>query len=132
MLYIVFTMYTIVDVIYAHVSLRSSSVKMGTIRRRLAWPLCKDDVHKSRSVNKLLSLRSRRNLFVTGAVCFGRCFPCLLFVSVTRKLTRASLNVCSMFCLCVCLIDAFASKLERLFEVVSMFSMFVFPRRAQA
>ena len=32
-------------------SFRGSSVKIGTIQRRLAWPLCKDDTHKSRSVN---------------------------------------------------------------------------------
>ena len=32
-------------------SLRGSSVKIGTMRRRLAWPLRKDDTHKSRSVN---------------------------------------------------------------------------------
>ena len=32
-------------------SLRGSSVKVGTIQRRLAWPLRKDDTHKSRSVN---------------------------------------------------------------------------------
>ena len=28
---------------------RGSSVKIGTIQRRLAWPLRKDDTHKSRS-----------------------------------------------------------------------------------
>ena len=32
-------------------SLRGSSVKIGTIQRKLAWPLRKDDTHKSRSVN---------------------------------------------------------------------------------
>ena len=32
-------------------SLRGSSVKIGTIQRILAWPLRKDDTHKSRSVN---------------------------------------------------------------------------------
>ena len=32
-------------------SLRGSSVKLGTILRRLEWPLRKDDTHKSRSVN---------------------------------------------------------------------------------
>ena len=32
-------------------ALRGSSVKIGTIQRRLAWPLCKDDTHTSRSVN---------------------------------------------------------------------------------
>jgi hypothetical protein len=31
-------------------SLRGSSVKLGTIQRRLAWPLRKDDTRKSRSV----------------------------------------------------------------------------------
>ena len=31
--------------------LRRSSVKIGTIQRRLAWPLRKDDTHKSRSVH---------------------------------------------------------------------------------
>ena len=35
-------------------SLRRSSVKMGTIQRRLAWPLRKDDTHKSRSVTNFL------------------------------------------------------------------------------
>ena len=32
-------------------SLRGSSVKIGTIQRRLAWPLRKDDTHKSRRVD---------------------------------------------------------------------------------
>jgi hypothetical protein len=32
-------------------SLRGSSVQIGTIRRRLAWPLRKDDTHKARSAN---------------------------------------------------------------------------------
>ena len=35
-------------------SLRGSSVKIGTIQRRLAWPLRKDDTHKSRSVTNFL------------------------------------------------------------------------------
>ena len=35
-------------------SLRGSSVQIGTIQRRLAWPLRKDDTHKSRSVNIFL------------------------------------------------------------------------------
>ena len=30
-----------------------SSVQVGTTQRRLAWPLRKDDTHKSRSVNNL-------------------------------------------------------------------------------
>ena len=35
-------------------SFRGSSDKIGTIQRRLAWPLRKDDTHKSRSVNNFL------------------------------------------------------------------------------
>jgi hypothetical protein len=31
-------------------SLRGSSFELGTIQRRLVWPLRKDDTHKSRSV----------------------------------------------------------------------------------
>ena len=38
-------------------SLRGSSVKIGTIQRRLAWPLRKDDTHKSRSVNNFFERR---------------------------------------------------------------------------
>ena len=37
-------------------SLRGSSVKIGTIQRRLAWPLRKDDTHKSRRVHKFFVL----------------------------------------------------------------------------
>ena len=33
-------------------SLRGSSVKNGAIQRILAWPLRKDNTHKSRSVSK--------------------------------------------------------------------------------
>ena len=36
-------------------SSRGSSDKIGTIQRRLAWPLRKDDTHKSRSVHNFLS-----------------------------------------------------------------------------
>ena len=55
-------------------SLRGSSVKIGTIQRRLAWPLRKDDTHKSRSVNNfLLAFATRcmlgRGLFVVGQAC---------------------------------------------------------------
>ena len=39
-------------------SLRGSSVKIGTIQRRLAWPLRKDDTHKSRSVSHFFLARS--------------------------------------------------------------------------
>ena len=39
-------------------SLRGSSVKIGTIQRRLAWPLRKDDTHKSRSVNNFFTVNS--------------------------------------------------------------------------
>ena len=38
---------------YAEDSLRGSSVRIGTTQRRLAWPLRKDDTHKSRSANEV-------------------------------------------------------------------------------
>ena len=37
-------------------SFRGSSVKIGTIQRRLAWPLRKDDTHKSRSDSSFFGL----------------------------------------------------------------------------
>jgi hypothetical protein len=46
---------TITDAIEVDL-LRESSVKIGTIQRRLAWPLRKDDTHKSRSVNNFFSI----------------------------------------------------------------------------
>ena len=41
-------------------SFRGSSVKIGTIQRRLAWPLRKDDTHKSRSDTSFFLLPSLR------------------------------------------------------------------------
>ena len=38
-------------------SLRGSSINIGTIQRILAWPLHKDDMHKSRSVKNTLQTR---------------------------------------------------------------------------
>ena len=49
-----------VSTFFAHCpvdSLRGSSDKIGTIQRRLAWPLRKDDTHKSRSVTSFLLMR---------------------------------------------------------------------------
>ena len=43
-------------------SLRGSSVKIGTMQRKLAWPLRKDDTHKSRSVHNFLRIFSRSDL----------------------------------------------------------------------
>ena len=42
-------------------SLRGSSDKTGTIQRRLAWPLRKDDTHKSGRVDSFLLSTSRVN-----------------------------------------------------------------------
>ena len=51
-------------VLFDGTSLRSSA-KIGTIQRRLAWPLRKDDTHKSRSVSnffgKLCSFSADHN-----------------------------------------------------------------------
>ena len=54
-------------------SLRGSSVKIGTIQRRLAWPLRKDDTHKSRSVNNFLELGA--------SGCFGFWLPLSRFLT---------------------------------------------------
>ena len=51
--------------------LRGSSDKIGTIQRRLAWPLRKDDTHKSRSVPSFLN----NELFARLGVCL--CVLCL-------------------------------------------------------
>ena len=45
-------------------SLRGSSVKIGTLKRRLAWPLRKDETHTSRSVNNLSMLRAKASCLV--------------------------------------------------------------------
>ena len=51
-------------------SLRGSCVKIGTIQRRLAWPLRKDYTHKSRSVNIVyVMLRAK---VIAGGRQFGR------------------------------------------------------------
>ena len=39
-------------------TLRGSSAKLGTIQRRLAWPLRKGGTHKSRSANKSAAQRA--------------------------------------------------------------------------
>ena len=50
-------------------SLRGPSVKIGTIQRRLAWPLRKDDTHKSRSVNNFFDPFRQLRQLITGLVC---------------------------------------------------------------
>ena len=73
-------------------SLRGSSDNIGTIQRRLAWPLRKDDTHKSRSVNIFLifthttSVRADRNPIDTRKKCcvvlWRRVRPCRLSLFV--------------------------------------------------
>ena len=52
-------------------SFRGSSVKIGTTQRRLAWPLHKDDTHKSRSDTSFLHIGTCDMLVRTGALCFS-------------------------------------------------------------
>ena len=84
-------------------SLRRSSVKIGTIQRRLAWPLRKDDTHKSRSVHNFFSLfgpassELRPSLSTTCFVSLlpvsGRCpFPHTLFLFA--KCIRCIASLC--------------------------------------
>ena len=55
-------------------SLRGSSVKIGTIQRRLAWPLRKDDTHKSRRVHNFFLLC----FFIYSVLVTGGPVYCLL------------------------------------------------------
>ena len=48
--------------------LRGASVKIGTIQRRLAWPLRKDDTHKSRRVNCFFEVSRKRSPDSSNAV----------------------------------------------------------------
>ena len=53
-MYMYICMYAYIYIyIYNSDSLSGSSVQIGTIQRRLAWPLRKDDTRKSRSTNIL-------------------------------------------------------------------------------
>ena len=50
-------------------SLRRSSDKIGTIQRRLAWPLRKDDTHKSRRVTKFFAPRPMHHHLLASSCC---------------------------------------------------------------
>ena len=50
-MYVYIYIYDCVCVCVCVDSLRGSSVRLGTIQRKFAWPLRKDDTHKSISVN---------------------------------------------------------------------------------
>ena len=52
--------------------LTRSSAKIGTIQRRLAWPLRKDDTHKSRSVNNFFFAQP----FCNFALCISLLMAC--------------------------------------------------------
>merc|ERR1711994_548525 len=52
-------------------SFRGSSVNIGKIQRRLAWPLRKDDTHKSRSDTSFVHIGTCDMLVRTGALCFS-------------------------------------------------------------
>ena len=55
-------------------SFRGSSVKIGTIQRRLAWPLRKDDTHKLRSDTSFFAHRDLRHVCADGRpVLLCRC-----------------------------------------------------------
>ena len=49
-------------------SLRGSSVKLGTMQRRLAWPLRKVDTHKSRSVSINITTNTSRTTKITNLI----------------------------------------------------------------
>ena len=83
-----FTMYCVRFHLLRMDPLRRSSVKIGTIQRRLAWPLRKDDTHKSRRVHNFLGwpvaapgvwpwlpLARRACVSAVGSVVAGRFGP---------------------------------------------------------
>ena len=57
-------------------SLRGSSVKIGTIQRRVAWPLRKDDTHKSRGVIIIFAVQflARPSVFELSSATVDLCF----------------------------------------------------------
>ena len=82
-------------------SLRGSSVKIGTIQRRLAWPLHKDDTHKSRFLVVCCVLC----VCVVCCVCCALCFVCCVLCVVCCVLCVCicvCMYVCVFVCVCVC------------------------------
>ena len=82
-------------------SLRGSSVKIGTMQRKLAWPLHKDDTHKSRSVHiffvrccekkTLLGLKAFRRASVSkhDVDCAKISIPTIACIFPTKKTMAA-------------------------------------------
>jgi len=71
-------------------SLRRSSVQMGTIQRRLAWPLRKDDTHESRSVSIVCPF------FLQSLCCHSprsRNMPCQAFCKALIPKTKQRVNL---------------------------------------
>ena len=66
-------------------SLRGSSVKTGTMQRRSAWPLRKDDTHESRSVNNLPHADIQGTGPERAKHCFGFLVPCFGFLVSVRQ-----------------------------------------------
>ena len=69
--------------------LRWSSAKIGTIQRRLAWPLRKDDTHKSRSIALFVDHAVGSLMFTvlhSHAVCLDRLvYICPLLVRILTE-----------------------------------------------
>ena len=83
-------------------SLRGSSVKIGTIQRRLAWPLRKDDTHKSRSVNNFFAFAAGCRESSRGAMEFvlilmiTLVYPILHVLLACRGAEALSITICSL------------------------------------
>ena len=61
-------------------SLRGSSVKIGTMQRRLAWPLRRDDTRNSRGVNDCRMLRARtrhHTCIIHICICYIIIYVCV-------------------------------------------------------
>ena len=74
-------------------SLRGSSVKNGTIQRRLAWPLRKDDTHKSISVNNYY--RTCKAMMIITVIVIQLTFM-ITMISITSTTTTTTTMIMIM------------------------------------
>nr|KJB65083.1 hypothetical protein B456_010G079800 [Gossypium raimondii] len=59
-----------------------TSDKIGTIQRRLAWPLRKDDTHKSRNCPNIFDFFPEFFFLLHFPGIFFLCFLCILILSL--------------------------------------------------
>ena len=91
-------------------SLRGSSVKIGTIQRRLAWPLRKDDTHKSRRVHNFFCSSSIECLTPPASFPCAKCAPQVRHRCATYVRVICALFVRHMRAMCVAYLRQMCAK----------------------